>query len=290
MVYIRVEDSKDGFELCNKIIEIYYSGFYKDIDIDSLNGIFNLQNKIKSVINSFSKDDKLIIVYDNIIKNPLVSSNVDETLSFLSEENLADRVIWVPTISFELEVLTIIGIELICDGNEYNKWFRKLRDKYYEHNDISDMTEISKSDLMYAKIYDKVKKEKIKNAIYRRLNTEDFEKAITIESISKTIMSKVFVDGDMRPVKSCWVNNCCYKKSQCRYTKTLDLQKIKGEEQFGKHLYKIRALIHETAFYKLMCEINNILGVHEGEDEDIGFLDLICEEILEANYIHYINN
>lgn len=290
MVYIRVEDSKDGFELCKRIIAIYYSGLDKDINIDSLNGIFNLQNKIESVINSFSEDDKLIIVYDDIIKNPLVSSNVDNTLNFLSKENLEDRVIWVPTISFELEVLTIIGIELICDGNEYNKWFRKLRDKYYEHNDISDMTKISKSDLMYAKIYDKVKKEKIKNAIYRRLNTVDFENAITIESISKTIMSKVFVDGDMRPVRSCWVNNCCYKKSQCRYTETLDLLKIKSEEQSGKDLYKIRALIHETAFYKLMCEINNIFGVHEGEDEDIGFLDLIREEILEANYIRYIKD
>ncbi len=286
MIYIRTEDSKDGFQLCKKIKDIYFSVLSQVINIESLKGIFNLKDKIESIIDQFNNNDILLIVYDNIIENPLVSSNIKETIELIQKKNIEDRVIWIPTLSFELEILTIMGIEFICDIEEYNKFFRDLRKLYIKSHNINELTNVSKADSKYNEMYNKVKKEKLRNRVYNRLNEADFERVITIESISKQIMAKVFMDGDIRPIRTCWVNDCCHKKGKCRYEGMLNIQRIKECERSGSHLYKLRVLIHETAFCKLIYVINNILGIHIEEEEKTDFLSLLHEEILSANFIN----
>lgn len=49
MIYVRVEDSTDGFKLCKDICDIYFKQAY---NIESLNGIIDVGSKIEELLDS----------------------------------------------------------------------------------------------------------------------------------------------------------------------------------------------------------------------------------------------
>jgi hypothetical protein len=284
MIYIEVEDSKDGLKLCEKLKEIYFSE-YECIKVASFNGIFKLKDKIENLILSTTNSDKILIVFDNIIENPIIERNFNQTVNYLDTNNLGDRIIWIPTRSFEVEVLSIYGIEFLCDTKAYSDYFWRLRDTLDKTHNVSDLTNETKNNSLYDSMYNKVRKDKKTRGEYKRLSSEDFERAITIESISKDIMKKVFSNaGDIRPIRDCWINNCCYKsKLKCNYA-NINVEHIMQNEKDGKQLYKIRALIRDTSYEKIVEHLDKIL---ETDTElDVEVIDLISEQIILGNYIN----
>lgn len=275
MIYIRTEDSSDGFILCQKIIELYFKN--KNINIETLHGIFQLKEKTKNILHNLTDNDTLIIVYDDIIENPLIAQNINDLLADIEDDK---RIIFIPTISFELEILTIYGIEYIFGTDKYNELFKELRDIYDKTKNIYDLTTATKNNSKYQRMYEQVKKEKHKKHEYSKLSADDFEKSVTIESISKKIMNEIFTKSDIRPIRNCWINNCCYKRrdTKCTYEHALDIDKIKNKEHSEIMLYKIRALITETSYYKLVTALNNILGTNI--NENIQLIDILNPEIL----------
>lgn len=277
MIYIRTEDSSDGFILCQKIVELYFKN--KDINIDTLHGIFQLKEKIRTILHKLTDNDKLIIVYDDIIENPLIAQNINDLLDDIEDDN---RIIFIPTISFELEILTIYGIEYIFGTDNYNEIFRELREIYHKTKNIYDLTTATKNDHKYQHMYEQIKKEKYKKHEYSKLSADDFEKAITIESISKKIMNEIFTKSDIRPVRNCWIHNCCYKHRdfKCTYEHNLDINKIKNKERSETMLYKIRALITETSYNKLLTVLDDFLGTNI--KENIKLIDILNPNILNC--------
>jgi hypothetical protein len=284
MIYIEVEDSKDGLKLCEKIREIYFNN-YECIKVESFNGIFKLKDKIEDLILSTTELDNILVVFDNIIENPIIERNFNQTINYLDDNNLGDRIIWVPTKSFELEVLSIYGIEFLCNAKAYSDYFWQLRDILDRTHNISDLTYETKKNPLYDNMYNKVRKNKKTRGEYKRLSSEDFERAITIESISKDIMKKVFLNaGDIRPIRDCWVNNCCYKsKLKCNYG-NINVEHIMENEKDGQQLYKLRALIKDTSYEKIVKCVDKILGTHT--ELNVEIIDLISEQIILGNYIN----
>ncbi|MCI8983517.1 MAG: hypothetical protein HFG78_14140 [Hungatella sp.] len=272
MIKVRTEDSKDGLVICQKIKELYFN----EIEVNTLNGIVNLKKKVVSILNDMQADDILIIVYDNIVENVIVSNNINDLLDYIYKTN-ERRVKMIPTISFELEILTINNIELLYNFDVYKEWFSKLRELYTETRDIRTLTQASKHDKKYSEMYDSVRREKKRSRYYKVLSEKEFEDSITIESISKKIISRIFDLSEIRPVRECWVNNCCYKNGECKIT-NIDTQSIKDKESIGNRLYKIRALINETAFKNVAIRIGEILHKELIINETI--YDLVRNEVL----------
>lgn len=282
MIYVRTEDSKDGLELCKKIIKIYFPEF--NINIDTLGGIINLKNKVSNLLNIMSKDDKLIIIYDNITENVLVAQNINSLLEFIKRTN-EHRVKMIPTISFELEVLSVKDIEYMYNIEIYNEWFGGLRNLYNKTKDIRDLTYKSKEDKAYKEMYSRARKEKYKSKYYKVLTEQEFEDSITIESISKYIINLIFDRSDIRPIRDCWANGCCYKNSECAYT-NLDIDKIKQKEFKGEHLYKIRVLAWLTSYRNLIIALNKLLDTDINIDKSYQIADIIKYDTILQISIH----
>ena len=161
----------------------------------------------------------MVVIFDEVMENPIVESEMLKAYRYIEGKNLESRIKWVPTFSFEIEVLLTAGIELFCNEEYYNKYFGKLRDLYSETEELLDLTRISKADEQYNNWYAKARKEKSERGKYKQLSKEDFERAITIESISKNILTEVFKDNNelVKPMGDCWYNGCCVKhKEKCK--------------------------------------------------------------------------
>lgn len=270
MIYIRVEDSTDGFVLCQNIVRIYFKDNC-NINIDTMRGIFNIENTIKSVMNIMEPSDSLLIIYDDIIENPLVSRHIEEANKLVEGDS---RVYFIPTLSFELEILMINNIEFIYNTDIYNDLAREIREIYRKTESISIITSVTKNDKRYNDMYEKARKVRADKREYKYLNSIDFEKAITIESICKDILNRIFNRSDIRPIRDCWVHNCCYKTREymCKYT-GFNLKRIREEEEHGNDLCKIRTIVQETSFYNLLWMLNELLNAKE--HSDIAFSDII---------------
>ena len=261
MIYIYTEDSSDGFELCKQIKKLYLDNIFDDICIDTLGGIWNLKDTIKNIITKFQAQDRLIIIYDDIRENPIISTEINKTLNFLYKNNLHNIVYWIPTKSFELELLFITGFEFFTNIVNYNKYFYDLRKIYIETQNLASLTKISKNNILYNEMYEKVRKNKITRGKYKNLSHDDFEKSITIETIAKSILNKIFENNSInKPMDMCWINNCCYRKNKCQ-NQYIDFNKI-IETQKQEDMYKTKFIILNTS-YKLL--IDTVYKLHDME-------------------------
>lgn len=296
MVHILVEDSGNGFQFCKIIKSLYFDENDIQVELETLGGIWKLKDKIYNKINSIKTDDIIIIVYDDVFENPIISRNIIETQEYIEDYNLSDRVLWLPTYSFEIELLLIVGFEFFANSERYIKYFWKLREGFIKTGNLAELTALSKNDGIYSDMYTYEKKKKQNVAVYRQLSRDDFERAITIETISKAIMTEVFryesplkrsdfVDKPLggKDERNCWKNNCCNRKNRCKNS-IIDIDTI-IERQKTERLYKTKFLIFNTSYRKLIDKIYDIEGLSI-DTHNITIGDFISKEMLEANYIH----
>ena len=250
MIHILTEDSGNGFEFCKLIKSLYFDTESINLEMETLNGVWGLQQKIQKKIEAVDKNDTIIIVYDDIVDNPIISRNIDEAQVYIEEHDLSDKIFWIPTYSFEIELLQIIGFEFFANSEKYAIYFKKLRDNFIKNKSISELTMISKKESIFIGMYDKERSEKQKVRVYTQLSKDDFERAITIESISKAIMTEVFkyeaplkasdfVDKPMggKDGRNCWKNNCCNKNRRCK-NRGIDIDRIIEKQRTEATVYK----------------------------------------------------
>ncbi len=296
MIYILTEDSGNGFEFCRLIKELYFDVKSININLDTLNGIWGLKQKIEEKVKLLGKNDTIIVVYDDIVENPIISHNINQAIEYIDKNNLNSKVLWVSTYSFEIELLLVVGFELFANSSKYNKYFGKLRSKFLETNSLFELTTISKKDPLYSSMYNQARNSKKKVKMYTRLGSADFEKAITIETISKDIMKEVFkYDSPLkasdfvdRPIgvkdpHNCWKNNCCSKKDRCK-NEGLDIDRIIQKQQ-GEDKYKTKFLILNTSYHKLIEEVYKLEGITMNI-QNISIGEFYTENALKANYVH----
>lgn len=284
MIHILTEDSKDGFKLCDIIKQLYFDNNFNDIDLDTLKGIWNVKTKIETKINQIPANDIIIIVYDDIRENPLIDMYISEALDYIDNQNLYDRIFWLPTKSFEIEVLLIDGIEFFADKEAYSLYFSNLRQLYSMNNEIENLTSVTKTNNLYNNMYNKAKKEKIKSRNYSALSSEDFERAITIETISKYIMTEVFKNVTMdKPMGGCWIQECSYNHNKCVH-EYIDLKKIIRKQSKNKY-FKANIIISNTSYKRLVETIyemkNKTINI-----KPINIYNLLNSSIIHANYIN----
>ena len=296
MIHILTEDSKDGFQFCKLIKALYFDDVFEDISLDTMKGIPNVVEKIREKHNVMRDGDITIIVYDDIKENPIVSKAIEEAAEYIEKNHLDERVLWVSTYSFEIELLLVIGFEFFANRNKYNIYFRGLRDKFIETEKLHDLTILSKKNPLYTEMYNKVRADKLKKGMYKCLSKEDFERTMTIESISKRIMTEVFkydspakaTDYVDKPVGNadtcnCWKNNCCSKGKRCK-NDCIDFDIIMKKQE-AEELYKTKFLILNTSYKKLITAIYKMKET-EIELPEITIGDLVHPETLEANYLY----
>lgn len=283
MIYIYTEDSKDGKILCDIIGQQYFKNTFNDVKIDTLGGIWDLKRKIETISNNINSDDIVIIVYDDIRENPIIDTEINEASEYIENNGLYGQFKWLPTKSFELEVLLIIGIEFFTNREDYNSYFRELRDKFIETGEISELTTISKNNHIYDAMYSKARKEKQKRRLYQKLSCDDFENAITIETISKDIMKEVFRNASIdKPMGDCWKKNCCYRHNRCT-NECVDFDKIIKRQQ-EEDLYKAKFIMVNSSYSRLI----SVVYMLHGKTIDLPQIqtsDFIDEQILNANYM-----
>lgn len=274
MIHVLVEDKADGYKIVQKITEIYFQD-NPYIQISSLKGIWDLEKKLREKFESIEDDDVLVVVFDDVMENPIVESEIINAHRYIALNHLESRIKWVPTLSFEIEVLLVMGIELFANKANYSTYFASLRDLYNETKEIMDLTEASKSDGKYADWYaeERVKKNKIGR--YRALGSTDFERAITIESISKKILSEVFKDNYelVKPMGDCWYSGCCVKnRKACKH---FDINKLLDDP-----MLKLKWLIQNTNYERVIKVLEKLLNLNAGIKE-IVLADMLAEGITE---------
>lgn len=257
MIYVRTEDSGDGLILVEKLIEIYFKSF--QIDVKTFGGMKNLKSELETLLLTCNNDDKIIIVYDNIMENPLILKWFRQANNIIKNSMLKDIIIWIPTDSFELEILMIDNIEYFTNMNEFIKYVLPIKVWYDESGDTSYLTFKTKNDNIYAEVYDLIKKKKSKSSIYKALTSEEFESSITIESLSKILLNKCFMNQPInKPMTDCWTYECCYRRNRCK-SKQIDTDEI-IIKQTNDYFYKIKLLIHNTAYIDIVKSLEELTG------------------------------
>lgn len=272
MIHVMTEDSKDGFKIVEKIVEIYFENSV-NITTTSFQGIWDFDVKLKEKIEAISDTDILVIIFDDVMESPIVECEMLRAYRYVKGNHLESRIYWIPTHSFEIEVLLTIGIELFCNEEYYDMYFKKLRDLYFKTNELLDLTTYTKNDVQYNDWYDKVKKEKKKRSKYKILSEADFERAITIESIAKDILKEVFKDNEnlVKPMGDCWYDGCCIKhKESCKH---FDVRKLNADP-----MIKLKWLIQNTGYIKLIKLLEKLTNT-KINIESVELEDIVLEEM-----------
>lgn len=252
MIYILTEDSKDGFDLCSMIARIYHGD--SGIKTESYKGIINLKAFLAEFCNTIQDNDTVLLTYDNIIENPLVVRCYSEAYEYLESTGKLGQFTFFPVLSFEFEILMIKGIEYFTDIGAYMEYVCDIRDIFEDnhriHSSIRILTKYTKENALYSSMYSIIRRDMRKKGTYRNMPDILFESCVTIESLSKKLMSKVFADRYIeRPMRNCWKAPCCWKKNRCP-KRLIDISKI--EEQQDKDPYvKANILICNTSYGKL---------------------------------------
>lgn len=190
MIYLLVEDSTNGFKICEEVIDIYFSN-NSDVDVKSIHGIPNLANSLENLFVTFNlRTDTVVVVFDDIMENPIVGRAIEDADEFI--QKFGENIKFIGTESFEIEILSILGIEYWANIANYNKYAKIIRDSNENINKISYLTDWTKKSDIYIEFYNKARLEKKKRRLYQSLTPSEFEMAITIETISKDIMKEVF--------------------------------------------------------------------------------------------------
>lgn len=243
---ILVEDSTDGLELCRIINRIYGR---EDILVDTFGGIINISNTIESIRH---ESGQVVIVYDDIVENPLVMDNIVMARRLVRKYKLSDRCTFIKIISFELEVLLLPGIQAFLNQESYNKYVSNIVRMYKENESSAHITLYTKEQEVYSEMYDKIKREKLKKRIYASMSEERLDQSITIESLAKELIKEVFRNQPIdKPMTACWKTPCCWRTRRCK-TEMIDTYKIESAQQENNDPYvKANILISNTSYKKL---------------------------------------
>lgn len=300
MVYIITEDSSDGFDLVKNILDTDYKTYSKYIKLISANGVDNIPKIIKKDINTYTnKNNTTIIVFDYITENESVVKYINEIADYADGYS---NIHLVKTKSFEVEALMIDDIQLLGNIDEYNKYFKDIKSLLVANGGATiSATRFVTTQPQYKEMVDKIIKNKVKSRHYQQLaKTLDkdtytlVKNSITIETISKKILTKVF-ENQMIPIKKCWTENCCYNNSKCKSHKLLDISEIQ-EKQTNCEKYKLKIFIANTKYLGVFRELDkalsNEMNIHI--DKALGIQgrikDLIQKQIFEAKYIKELVN
>lgn len=295
MVNIITEDSSDGFDLIKDILDTDYKAYSKYINLISANGVNNIPKIIEKDIDKYTnKNNTTIIVFDYITENESVVKYINEIADYA---NNYSNVHLVKTKSFEVEALMIDDIQLLGNINEYNKYFKEIKSLLIANGGATiSATRFVITQPQYKEIVDKIIKNKVKSNHYQQiaktLDTDTYtlvKNSITIETISKKILTKVF-ENQMIPIKKCWTEDCCYNNSTCKYHKLLDMSEIQAQQTNCKK-YKLKIFIANTKYLEIFKELDKVLSkeLNTTVDKASGIQgrikDLIQKQVFEAKYI-----
>ncbi|MCM1222062.1 MAG: hypothetical protein NC548_47090 [Lachnospiraceae bacterium] len=277
MKYIIIEDSTDGFSLCEKICEIYNSS-NDIIHSESSHGVTNLEAKISDIDKRLNDNDTVYIVYDDITENKIVSDSLLAVKEYLSTSKRRKQFHFIKTISFELEILMIKDIEYFTNISQYLTYVTDIRELYSTYHDTSTLTEFTKDTELYDTIYNKIRKEKRNRWEYAKMSDDDFERCITIESLSKELLKEVFRNHAIdRPLTDCWVKPCCKRRNRCKLT-LIDTKLIEKEQtDKNDNNVKLNIIISNTSYKNLAKVIGN------GDILKYDINTFIDKKALEAN-------
>lgn len=277
MIYVLVEDAKDGKKLCDEIVNHYFYEFKHSIDVKSYNGITNLPTELEILFKSISEVDRVIVVYDDIIENPIVADAMREVEIYTSKQN----VYMLPTNSFELETILIDDIEFTANIEEYETYIKKIKSDYVNFKDIRYLTRMTKNNTTYDTMYSQIRKDKSTRRIYQKLSEKQFENAITIESLSKKLISKLYTNCVItKPMGLCWVTDCCHKINSSKCSPFLNREKM-----LGNKYTLLKVMVSNTSYKNLIKVLSKLLEIEVKEQP------LKIEEFLDNEVIHscYIN-
>lgn len=287
MLYVLTEDSKDGYKLISQLKEIYLGALQNQVTVESFHGIWDVDKKVAKKVSDAKDDDLFIIVLDYVIENPLIEPEIRKLYRYIKENSLKSRVKVLPIHSFELEILLMYDIELICNLNTYDIYFKELRDLYYDSDekDIRLLTTKSKSEQKYDAWYAKARKDKRKKPRYKDLSEQDFERAMTIETISKRILSIVFQNNESfitKPMSGeCWSDKgCSCSHFNCKYYFNTEI--FKKDTQL-----KLKWIIQKTGYLNIIKKIQEMLNIQIYAEKDIDITETL-DNLIYANWCNKI--
>lgn len=277
MIYVLVEDSKDGYKLCREIVNHYFKNNMHNIVVKSYMGITKLKNVIEDLFEQISEADEIVVVYDDIIENPIVSTSLEEVNEYTTKVNVH----LLPVKSFELEAILIDDIEFTANYNNYKEYIRKIKEAYDKVRDVKYLTKITKEDELYSNMYNQIRKDKAKKNIYKRLTLKEFERAITIESLSKKLLSKMYDKCTItKPMGDCWVKSCCYR------TKNNKCSPFLNHEKMIKIEYALlMVIISNTEYKKLVKLLGKLLNI-KIQVQSLKIEDLLNKEVMYSCHIN----
>lgn len=202
----------------------------------------------------------------------------------------------VTTQSFEVEMLKADCIEYLGDMEAYDKYFKEIRNMSHTY----EMTNyIKRNNDIYSEFINRA----LKNRKKKKHNVSDeiLMNTISVETISKLILSKVFEDyGNLKPISgNCWKSNCCFKKdikTKCEKSDILNINKIHAIES-ETCLCKLQKLVASTQFMRVFQEIDSILKINTSKQLKGTLRDIIntpdikiTKQVLQANLIRSLIN
>lgn len=203
MLYIYVEDEKEGLLLMLTTMKNYYNG--NDITVETFNGIFNISEHIKAL--RLRPNDKAVYIYDDVPGNTDIPSLLKNAKDAIAYYNLNDIVDLVPILCCEYEIIASTYVEIFA-----NKIAISYITELKKHQSKSNLTTDTKADYIFNRLYDdvrhRVRKDLIKDGINPTQN--EVEARISVEKLCKEIFKLAF-QNKMQIADTfgdCWLTNC----------------------------------------------------------------------------------
>lgn len=214
MIYVYVEDKKEGLLLLNNAVQLYLVDT-SCIYTDSFCGIYKLVEHIELL--NISDKDIVYYIYDNVPGNTDVPNIIKNAKYEIILKKLEKQVYLLPILCCEYSILTANNIELFShiDGI-------KLIQKLKQFTISANLTTETKQETAFLTLYNRIRKEREKKLIRRQkkygstYTQNDIEKAVTIEKLCKEILKETF-QNELRitdKLGDCWDKPCCIKHTR----------------------------------------------------------------------------
>lgn len=140
------------------------------------------------------------------------------------------------------------------------------------------LTLLTKVDIKYRELYDKIRKRKYNRGPYKGMNADELELHITIESLAKELLKGLFREQIIdKPMTKCWEVPCCYRTRDICHPPLLDIRKIIKAQETDINTKK-NILISNTSYQNIL---DNTTLINRYK-----LVDFVNEQILESSYIN----
>ena len=249
MIYIYVEDKKEGFTLMRNAVDMYLG--WENIVVDTFDGIINMAEHMQNI--QLDTSDAAYYIYDDVTENRYVQDHLNNVKRVYRNSRYRNQIHLISIFCCEHSVLTAENVELFSHVNAL-RYIYLLK----QYKSLKAITRNTKYNKEFEPIYAKYRKDRehvlnslVKKGKIQSYTQNDIEIGVSAEKLCKGIF-EIALRDDLEITDilgKCWSIDCCHKKNIICSMHINSRKLVLAEKK--------QFLVDKTAYYKIIVRIAN---------------------------------